>query len=176
MRRHPVALIAATVLAAVALAARAEDSFQSAPGPEPPRPRAPQRSPPPREAAPAAPAPAAPPPNSANFSFKARAPSGVATRIHREWSVDADCTARPVEITIVEPPRNGTVTTRDEPYSLPYNPTFGTTPAACVGRTIASTSVYYESNPGFHGADRLGYLKRNGNGEWKRFDALVNVE
>jgi hypothetical protein len=170
-RRHPVALIAATMLAVVTLTARAEDPFQSAPGPEPPRPRAPQRTPPPREAAPTVPAPV-----NADRSDSAHAPSGVAARVSFAGWFDDNCVASPMEIRIVEPPRSGAATIRDETETIPANSKFRTTPPACIGVRRAVKSIYYQSNPGFRGADRLGYSVGLGGGQLRRVEVQISVE
>jgi hypothetical protein len=170
------ALIAGALFAVAALPARAGDPFQSAPGPAPqPRMRSPSL--PPREPAPAAApsAPPAPPPTSTNNSL-VRAPSGVDARIveHQAWG--PDCTPRPVAIRIVDPPRSGTATICDE--TLPVS-TAGSHPnnnPACVGRPIAGKSIYYKSNSGFRGPDRLGYLISYRNDEWIRMEARISVD
>jgi hypothetical protein len=170
-RRDQITLIAAAMLA-TALAARAEDPFQSAPGPpEPPRPRAPQRTPPPREAAPATPAPV-----NADRSDSAHAPSGVAARVSFAGWFDDNCVASPMEIRIVEPPNSGTATIRDETETIPANSKFRPTPPACVGVRRTVKSIYYQSNPGFRGADRLGYSVGLGGGQLKRVEVQISVE
>jgi hypothetical protein len=161
-------LVAGLLFVAAAMAAPAEELFQSAPGPEAPKPK--QRPPAPT------PTPAAPAPVAIDFTVQRRAPSGVAAMLRREWSVDANCAARPIDITIAAQPRNGTATIRDDTMTIPAKPDFGSVPAACVGRPVASKSIYYQSNAGFRGPDTLGFLVNYDGKDWKRIDVQINVE
>jgi hypothetical protein len=169
-------LLTVLVLAiAMARLASAADVFQSAPGPEPLRPKAPPRAPPPVEAAPAMPPPAAPAPMQAEATYQRRARSGVAERVIEERSWDENCAARSVDIKIVEPPRSGTATVRDEITPIPATGRHGNVSPACIGRPVATKSIYYQSNPGSRGTDRLVYLVSNSN-EWKRIEVEISVE
>jgi hypothetical protein len=161
-------VIAGLLFIATGMAAPAEELFQSAPGPEAPKPK--QRPPAPT------PTPAVPAPVAIDFTVQRRAPSGVAARMRNEWSVDANCAARPVSIRIVEQSRNGTATIRDDTMTIPAKPDFGSVPAACVGRPVAAKSIYYQSNTGFLGPDRVGYLINYGGAEWKRIEVQISVE
>jgi hypothetical protein len=158
--------------------ARAQDPFQSAPGPAAPRPSASPRISPHREPAPAAPEPgiAAPAPVNSDATFTRRAPSGFASKIRAEVGWTRDCAARPIDIRLVEPPRNGTITFRDETSWIPAKTDFGPETPACVGKMILGKSIYYQSNPGFHGTDRCVYLISFGGDPWKRYEVQINVE
>jgi hypothetical protein len=155
---------------------RAEDPFQSAPGPEAPRPKPHPRTSPSLETTPVAPAPAPAPP-SADETYVRHAPSGVAARLNEHSAYNPDCTPRPVEVRIVVPPHNGTATIREETLTISATSRFGTAaPVACVGRPTASQSIYYQSSPGFRGADRVGYLVNRGQGEWKHVEIQISVD
>jgi hypothetical protein len=167
----------ATVIAASSLA-QTPPPFEEAPGPEAPkpRPRPPASQPP--AARPAAPSPATIAPEMAGpEAFYSRsAPSGAAAPVIRETAIDDNCAARPVDIRIVEPPQHGSATVRDEMLEIPARGRYGTNPAACAGRQVLGKRIYYQSNPGFRGADRVGYLFNIGGGEWHRFAVEITVE
>jgi hypothetical protein len=171
-------LVALALATAVPSLVRAEDPFQSAPGPVMPQPRAHPRASPPLEAAPAAPIPApiAPAPMRADTTYHRRARSGVAEVVIGERANDPNCGARPIDMRVVEPPRNGTAVIRDEISPIPATGRYGDNSAACIGRLIATKSIYYQSSPGFRGADRLVYLISVGGGEWKRIEVEITVE
>jgi hypothetical protein len=151
--------------------AQAPDPFQSAPGPEAPEPR-----PRPRVSQPPAAGPVAPAPAGAEVVLSRHAPSGVAAPLAMETRWGPDCGAQSLETRIVERPRNGTTAIRDEPTTIPAKPRFGSTAEACIGRPILGKRVYYQSNPGFRGTDRVGYLVSYHGSEWHRFEVQITVE
>jgi hypothetical protein len=175
-------LIAAVALIAATACARAVDPFQSAPGPGPntelqsaPGPETQQPKARPNRSAPSstppaiAPAPVSPAPSNPDLALSRHVPSGVPGKLEQESAFDhTSCTGISVYVKIVEPPRSGTVTIRDATGPIPAKPRWGPTPPACIGREIPKKAIYYQSNPGFRGADRLGYLRSTGDGEWKR--------
>jgi len=141
------------------------DPFQSAPGPEAvkpkPRPRVAPQTP---EAQPVAPAPAvaeAVPPGATVVA------SGAASPLNREMSWNKECEARLTPIIIAEQPRHGTLAIREETMPVPAVAAVGTS-GACAGKLIMGRRLYYQSEPGFRGADRILYDVRYGNGEWHR--------
>jgi hypothetical protein len=175
-------LIAQAMAIAAPCLAQTPDTFQSAPGPEAPKPRPRPHVPPPA----AAPAPAptlAPAPSAASAAsaservYNRYAPSGADTGIieERHWDHN-NCTGGSVEIRIVEPPRSGTATVKEELLRIPSTNREGVASAACTGRTVLGKSIYYQSQAGFHGTDRLAYLVSMNGGEWHRFAVEVTVQ
>jgi hypothetical protein len=148
---------------------KADEPYQSAPGPVAVRPNAVPRP------APAVPLPALAPVN-ADRTVSAHAPSGVTAAVGMEGWFDDNCVTPPIDIRIVEPPRRGTATVRDEDAAIPANSRFRTTPPACIGRVRTTKRIYYQSNPGFRGVDRIGYVVSIGGGEQKRIEIEIGVE
>jgi hypothetical protein len=179
--------IAAPVLVGMVLAiagpgpAQAEDLFQSAPGPDVPKPKPHAQTPRPPAADLVAPAPpAVVPPLAAEQVYSRYVPSGMAGRVADKvnWDINT-CAANTVDIRIVEQPRSGTAAIRDEMLTIPAKR--GTIPptdtlAACIGRPVLGKGVYYQSNPGFRGTDRLAFLHRDSGGVWHRFEVQITVE
>ena len=163
--------------------------FQSVPAPAPaPAPakpatkahRSPDDSdvyPPPATDTTAAPAPAptvaqppTPAPATAPLPAVAPAPPGavpVATgtiSVIREISVwNAFCRALPVSVAVIAQPQHGAIALRDEGVTIPAQAMFGTS-GRCAGNVIAGKRLYYQSQAGFHGADRVVYIVSQGPG------------
>jgi len=112
----------------------------------------------------------------ADSTYQRRAPSGVAALVIQERGYNANCTALPIDMRIVESARNGTATIRDENSTIPAVGRRGANAAACVGRPIVAKYMYYQSNPGFRGVDRLFYLISIGSGEYRRIGVEITVE
>lgn len=165
--------IAVWLFAVASMAAEPADPFQSAPVAAPPK-----QPPTPNPAAPAvpavtavpnpAPAPNAapglregPPRQQAPVDAEAippgavRVASGVEGRVawHVSWS--DSCVGRPVSIKVLEFPAHGTLRINDELVPIPSRAEVGTVPSACVGRPISGKRLYYQSQAGYRGADRI---------------------
>jgi hypothetical protein len=119
--------------------------------------------------------PSIPAPTTTNSSV-VHAQSGIDARIREHQAWGPDCTPRPVNIRIVEPPQSGTATIRDETLPVSAAGSHPNNDPACIGRPIAGKSIYYKSNPGFRGTDRLGYLISYRSDEWIRMEARIGVE
>jgi hypothetical protein len=105
-----------------------------------------------------------------------RTSSGVPAKVSDEHWFDSNCAARSVDIRMIDPPHNGSAAFREESNAIPSRPRFGSSESNCVGRQINGKGVYYQSNPGFRGVDRLSYLVSVGGGEWKRIEVQITVE
>jgi hypothetical protein len=91
------------------------------------------------------------------------AASGIASPISNERAWDwTSCAAQTVVVTIVEQPKNGTVTIRDETMNIPATTNRAGSTGVCAGKPINGKRVYYQSRPGFFGTDRLVYSTNYG--------------
>jgi len=150
-----VVLCLSTLVAGSALAQT--DPFQSNPGPLP-APRA--VAPPPRvtRPVPEPEVPPAPPPAPAvteTVPPGARlVASGVDSRIvvYRRWG--DNCEAVPTTITIVEQPKHGAITLRDETTLVPLKAETGTS-TGCIGKVVLGKGIHYQSELGYRGPDRV---------------------
>jgi hypothetical protein len=120
--------------------------------------------------APAVAQPPTPAPATAPLPAVAPAPPGavpVATgtiSVIREISVwNAFCRALPVSVAVIAQPQHGAIALRDEGVPIPAQPMFGTS-GRCAGNVIAGKRLYYQSQAGFHGADRVVYIVSQGPG------------
>jgi hypothetical protein len=181
--RQSVAIGIALIITDPSLA-QAPAPFESAPAPETPKPKPRPRVPQPSAIAPVAPAPAATAPTAAaptSASIGAEvvesrnAPSGVEALVDSLAAWDNNCAPRPMDVRIVEPPRNGAATIRDGTARI-NTARWGSAPEACRGREIAGKQLYYQSKPGFRGADRVGFLASFNGAEWHRYEIRITVE
>ena len=82
--------------------------------------------------------------------------SGAESVIARTTFWNNECNARPVTVTIKQPPANGTASIKEGLNPVVENPRF-VTGGACVARQIMGKQIIYRSNPGFHGGDVVVY-------------------
>jgi len=87
--------------------------------------------------------------------------SGLATDIGSVTRWGASCEPLPPTLTVVEPPQYGVTIIRDEPAAIPARDANGN-PVSCVGRLTVRKALYYQSQPGFQGADHLVYDTEHG--------------
>jgi len=129
------------------------DPFQSNPAPAPvvPSHRPVVRPAPEPEVPPAPPAPAMTetvPPGA--HLVASGVDSGIG--VYRRWG--PNCEAVPTMITIVEQPKHGAITLRDETTLVPLKAETGTS-TGCIGRVVPGKGIHYRSEPGYRGPDRV---------------------
>lgn len=94
------------------------------------------------------------------WAASATVSSGVKTRITTHARFDSQCRAKPVEIRIITPPANGTLTSAPEDSVVrEENGRGDRQPGQCVGRKVRGVAVYYQSKAGFTGSDTFKYLR-----------------
>ena len=71
-----------------------------------------------------------------------------------QWNASCQMLRLPT-LTVVEPPKNGTTEVKPSVNRIGGGTVVGANP--CAGRDIEGVGLFYKSNPGFHGADRLKY-------------------
>jgi hypothetical protein len=167
-------LIGLTLLVASPSFGQTPDPFQSVPAPvakPAPRPRA--AEPPEPEPEPPAPPPAASPPAVAAPAPAAAAPippgavpvaSGAVSVIRQLNAWNPFCRALPVSVTVVAQPQHGVLAIRDEGVPIPTQAQLGSS-GRCAGTVIAGKRVYYQSQAGYRGADRVVYVVVMGIGQ-----------
>ena len=82
------------------------------------------------------------------------ATAGAERSLHSHASFNGNCTQRPdPRITVIDPPKNGTITVRHEPIVITesYNG------SKCIGMTFDGSRVYYKANDDFHGTEQVAY-------------------
>ncbi len=84
------------------------------------------------------------------------------------WDGRCSATALPT-LVVVDPPKNGSVTTRD---GTAVAGTGSTGSKSCNGRTFPATLVIYQPKAGFHGDDSLKYSVRYPSGQVTRTVAI----
>lgn len=96
-----------------------------------------------------------------------RVTSGVEARVawHASWS--NSCVGRPVSIKVLEAPTHGTLRINDELVPIPSRAAVGTVSSACVGRSIMGKRLYYQSQAGYRGADRVVVQVYTPSGDYK---------
>lgn len=82
------------------------------------------------------------------------AESGVLTPLRSHQNHNKRCASRPLPLTIIEQPQHGTATVREEAVKVPEKQTVGN---SCPGALVNGKRIYYQSEPGFKGNDRLVY-------------------
>jgi hypothetical protein len=167
-------LIGLALLVASPSFGQTPDPFQSVPAPvakPAPRPRA--AEPPEPEPEPPAPPPAASPPAVAAPAPAAAAPippgavpvaSGAVSVIRQLNAWNPFCRALPVSVTVVAQPQHGVLAIRDEGVPIPAQAQLGSS-GRCAGTVIAGKRVYYQSQAGYRGADRVVYVVVMGVGQ-----------
>jgi hypothetical protein len=167
-------LIGLALLVASPSFGQTPDPFQSVPAPvakPAPRPRA--AEPPEPEPEPPAPPPAASPPAVAAPAPAAAAPippgavpvaSGAVSVIRQLNAWNPFCRALPVSVTVVAQPQHGVLAIRDEGVPIPTQAQLGSS-GRCAGTVIAGKRVYYQSQAGYRGADRVVYVVVMGIGQ-----------
>jgi clan AA aspartic protease (TIGR02281 family) len=100
--------------------------------------------------------------------------SGVKTQIATHSRFDNQCRSALVRIVVLDPPRNGTVTSAPSDYVVPVRNLSGVMqPPRCVGQTLQGVAVFYQSKPGFVGADTFRYLRSNADISDNRFNSEI---
>ena len=85
------------------------------------------------------------------------ATSGVDSRIAYERAWDRNCRALPTKVSVMQQPKNGTVSIVEGTSTIPAStPNSGST-GDCAGKTVTGNEVHYKSNAGFHGTDSVTY-------------------
>ena len=93
-------------------------------------------------------------PATASRTYTLDATAGAERVLHAHASFNGNCTQRPdPRITVVEAPKNGTITVRHEPIVI----TEGYNSSKCDGMTFDGSRVYYKANDDFHGTEQLAY-------------------
>ena len=87
--------------------------------------------------------------------------SGIATDIGSVTRWGVSCEPLPPTLVLVEPPQYGVTAIRDEAAAIPGRDSSGS-PVACAGRPTVRKALYYQSQPGFQGADHLTYDTEHG--------------
>lgn len=98
-----------------------------------------------------------------DLTLTRNAQSGVDSRIAYERYWDRDCKALPTAVTVMQPPKNGTVTVVQGTSTIPASTPNGGDTGACAGKTVAGNEVHYKSNAGFVGTDSVTYSVMNNN-------------
>ena len=79
--------------------------------------------------------------------------AGTERSLHSHASWGNNCTQRPEPaITVIDPPRNGTITVRHEPIVITDS-----SGSKCMGMTMDGSRVYYKPNADFHGTEQVAY-------------------
>jgi hypothetical protein len=88
--------------------------------------------------------------------------SGVKTQIATHDRFDKQCRPSRVEISVLAPPANGTVSTEPKDLVIKAQNRYGDTqPSQCVGKTVTGVAIFYQSKPGFVGTDSVRYRRFN---------------
>jgi hypothetical protein len=74
------------------------------------------------------------------------------------------CRALPVSVTVVAQPQHGVLAIRDEGVPIPAQAQLGSS-GRCAGTVIAGKRVYYQSQAGYRGTDRVVYVVVMGVGQ-----------
>src|SRR2546421_128869 len=97
------------------------------------------------------------------LSLQRSAVSGALASIAEERSWDsATCNPQTAAVTILAQPANGTVSVREETLRIPNATPRGGSTGACAGRPIIGQHLYYQSRPGFVGAEQIVYSTNYG--------------
>jgi len=101
--------------------------------------------------------------------------SGSEVRLYVLSNVNSDCTSGPrPEVRVVTQPANGTA--RLEEKSMPLNRASSDPNAKCNGKNVDAVVVFYTSNSGYTGLDKLVVeTDFNHTGNVRRFEAVVDV-
>jgi hypothetical protein len=107
--------------------------------------------------------------------------SGEKTEITTHMKYDTRCQSNRVNIRITQAPANGTLTSEPKTIVVPPGMERGMKQQSpCVGKTMEGVAVYYQSNPGFVGEDRVRYQRLNprdpGDPFNKEIEYLITVE
>jgi hypothetical protein len=104
----------------------------------------------------------------------ATVPSGVKTQIATHDRFDKQCRPNRVEISVIAPPANGTVSTEPKDIVVKAQNRYGDTqPSQCVGKTVAGVAIFYQSKPGFVGTDSFRYRRSNPDDANDRFNMEI---
>jgi len=95
--------------------------------------------------------------------------SGIPVVVGDVTRWNRNCEPQPPTLVIVEEPQHGGVGMRDEAAVIPTVDASGR-PVACAGRPTLARRLYYRSNPGFLGADRVVYGTEHG-----RYVVMISV-
>jgi hypothetical protein len=93
-------------------------------------------------------------------TLTATVPSGAKTQVAQHNAYNRDCVAQRVVVKITTPPVNGTVTIAEEDKVVQPVTKLGG-PQSCVGHTMPTAVVYYQSRANFKGADQFKYQRVN---------------
>jgi hypothetical protein len=108
------------------------------------------------------------------LTLQRNAVSGALVSIAQERSWDrSTCDPRTVAVNILDQPTNGTVTIREETLRIPDATQRGGSSGPCSGRAIIGKQLYYQSKPGFVGADRIVYATTYGGSQTQQ--TVINV-
>jgi hypothetical protein len=100
--------------------------------------------------------------------------SGSESRIAAMNSVNADCTPGPVpSLRIVTAPENGTHRLEEMTYAVDRPP--GDARASCNGKLVSAVGIFYKSNAGYIGPDRIVIDVDFKNGSVRRFNYKITV-
>jgi hypothetical protein len=100
--------------------------------------------------------------------------SGSESVIARASFFNGECGARPVTVTITQPPARGTASIRDGLNTVPERARFGTS-GSCAGRQVMGKQIVYRSDPGFRGGDLLVYEFVSDRGERGSTTVVIEV-
>jgi hypothetical protein len=102
--------------------------------------------------------------------------SGVKTQIATHDRFDKQCRPSRVEIKVIAPPANGTVSNEPQDVVIKAVNRLGEKqPSQCVGKTVTGVAVFYQSRPGFIGNDSFRYRRFNPNDASDRFNSEVGI-
>ena len=88
-------------------------------------------------------------------------PSAVPTAVGGVTRWSGSCLTMPATLVIVESPQHGVTGMRDEQSVIPARNASGES-VACAGYPVVRKALYYQSSPGFRGADRMVYATEHG--------------
>jgi len=110
------------------------------------------------------------------LTLQRNAVSGALVSIAQERSWDrSTCDPRTVAVNILEQPTNGSVTIREETLRIPDATLRGGSSGPCSGRAIIGKQLYYQSKPGFVGADRIVYATTYGGSHTEQTVVSVTI-
>jgi hypothetical protein len=110
------------------------------------------------------------------LTLQRNAVSSALVSIAQERSWDrSTCEPRTVAVNILDQPANGTVTIREETSRIPATTPKGGSTGPRSGREIIGKQLYYQSKPGFVGADRIVYATTYGGSQTEQTTINVTI-
>ena len=100
------------------------------------------------------------------------AASGVKTRVTQHVSVDQNCQAQHLTVTLTSPPQHGRIFIQRQAVQTPRFDRNGGE-ARCAGASGNGVVIYYQSNRGFKGVDSFSYTRLNADNAADRHNGEV---